>query len=127
MTNISHTSIGASTRLLTFDDTSLSIHIPLAGESQPSSCKVVWATSIEATTILYYRVNGESEWIPFIDDGSRISINVWEDKCMGIWDIKTWDVVPIDNDMTTVIKHVHKLPNLYIALTGQELPINQLI
>jgi len=68
MTNISHTSIGASTRLLTFDNTSLSIHIPLAGESRPSSCKVVWATSIEATTILYYRVNGESEWIPFIDD-----------------------------------------------------------
>ena len=46
----------------------LTIHIPLAGESQPSSCKVVWATNKPATTILQYRVNGESEWIPFIDD-----------------------------------------------------------
>jgi len=46
----------------------LTIHIPLAGESQPSSCKVVWATNKPATSIVKYRVNGDPDWIEFSDE-----------------------------------------------------------
>ncbi len=63
--------------------------------------------------------------IPFVDDGKRISIHVWEDEGMGIWGVTLWEVVPIDDVTPTVIKYVHQLQNLYFALTGQELTIKQ--
>jgi len=63
--------------------------------------------------------------IPFVDDGKRIAIHVWEDEVMGIWGVTLWEVVPIDDVTPTVIKYVHQLQNLYFALTGQELTIKQ--
>ena len=61
--------------------------------------------------------------IPFVDDGKRIAIHVWEDEVMGIWGVTLWEVVPIDDVTPTVIKYVHQLQNLYHALTGQELQL----